>query len=107
MFWCCSWFWQNSYCKNPREKIFGIRVDKGDIIKIIGNKRNRDDVLEEYLYYFIKNHNLPNGLIILDASIDRRYKEIFLAVDYNDFDLFLIDIKASKEKIKERIKKKK
>ncbi|MEK6922850.1 MAG: hypothetical protein AABX08_03560 [Nanoarchaeota archaeon] len=46
-------------------------------------------------------------MIILDASIDRRYKEIFLAVDYNDFDLFLIDIKASKEKIKERIKKKK
>jgi len=68
-------------------------------------KKNEHEIFDEYLYHFLSFYSSPNGLIILDASIDRRYKAIFLAAADTGFDLFIIKINISKKTIKERIRK--
>ena len=78
------------------------------IIKIVCKKEreyNESHILDDYLYYFGKKHAYPNGLIILDASIDRRYKVVMMMAVEQGFDLFIINIRLPKKSITERIKK--
>ena len=88
-------------------KYKGIRISTEEIGKIINSlkQRNKKEILDEYLYYYLREHCYPNGLIILDASIDRRYEDVFLAATDAGFDLFIININVSRKTIIERIRR--
>jgi len=95
-------------------KYKGIRVNNDNIRQIIDKviknhtnlaKENKEEILEEYLFHLLKNYNSPNGLIILDSSIDRIYKEVSLVALDTGFDLFIIDIKIPKRTVMKRIHK--
>lgn len=89
------------------EKYRAIRINNDDIRNIINKKlktkNDKQKILEEYIFYFIKEHNSSNGLIIFDSSIDRIYKKLFIAVADTEFNIFIINIKVPKKVIINRI----
>ena len=92
------------------EKYKGVRINNDNIRKIISElisektakdtkeaEKKRENILDKYLIWLLENNLFNNGLIILDSSIDRKYKEIFLIAKENRFDLFVVRIIVSRE----------
>ena len=61
-------------------------------------------LLEMYLIYLMNNLKIfPNQLIILDSSIDRKYKQVKDWADKNNFSMFLIALEISQKEAASRI----
>lgn len=102
---------KTTIARQLEEKFKAIRVNNDDIRKIILttthiDKANLQSTLIAYLKeLFAKLSKDSNGTIIIDASLDRMYKELSqLATAYN-FPLFIIRLEYSLETIKDRIRK--
>jgi len=89
-----------------------VRINNDDIRKIIKvlvkknknlAKEDRQTLLLEYLLYLIKNFSFANKLIILDSSIDRKYKMLIPVLKKNDFRFFVIRLGVSTNVLKKRI----
>ena len=91
------------------DKYKGVRINTDEIRSIIYKTEidpvKKQEILENYLLYFLKNYDLINGLIILDCSIDRFYKQIIDYANKNNFSLFVINIQITKETVEDRISK--
>ncbi|MEK6894075.1 MAG: hypothetical protein AABX10_01285 [Nanoarchaeota archaeon] len=88
------------------EKYKAVRINNNSIREIIksiipGTKNEildkRQEILQDYLLWFLNNYSFLNKLIIIDSGIDRKYSKIKEFADKNDFDLFLIHLKVSRE----------
>jgi len=91
------------------EKYKGVRINTDEIRSIIHKIETdpikKQEILENYILYFLKNYDLINGLIILDCSIDRLYKPVIDYANKNNFSLFVINIQITKETVEDRISK--
>jgi len=90
------------------KKLKAIRVSNDDIRSVIEsdavtNRDQREDLKEKFLdWFFVEVKKWPNGTILLDSGIDRRYLE--LKQRFNDYKFFVISIEISKELAIERLK---
>jgi adenylate kinase family enzyme len=95
------------------KKYKGVRISSDNIrkiidwLKIVKNKEDKEKILRQYLINFLKNYKFSNKLIILDSSIDRKYKEIFKVAREKRIKIFIVKITASKKGIILRLKKNK
>jgi len=105
-----------TYISKILEKRYkAIRINNDNIRKIIkklvtGNSevktQQRQEILQNYLIWFIQNHKYKNKLIILDSSIDRKYNLINKIASKNNFKVFTIQIKLNKKQaVKRAIKR--
>lgn len=97
--------------KHIEDTYKAVRLNNDDIRDIIKNvaqtstqiKETVQEILEAYLFYFLQSYSFENGFIIMDGSIDRIYKKLFLELEFLDFGLFIIRIQCSPIVIKQRI----
>ncbi|MEK6842580.1 MAG: AAA family ATPase [Nanoarchaeota archaeon] len=91
------------------KKYFGVRIRSDDIRNIIKKLKNKEKnvnkITYKYLDWLFKNYSFKNKLIILDKSIDRKYKETFSIFRKKRYKIFIIRIKTSKKISKERVSK--
>lgn len=99
--------------KNIEEKFRGVRINNDDVRDIIKEEivPNYDlssvdfqKLLEEYLMYLFENVPKINGLLILDSSIDRKYKLVRELANKYNYEIFLIRIDLPKETLKRQIR---
>lgn len=67
-------------------------------------KSSYDLILQQYFAYFLKHYNCPNKRIILDASIDRKYKQLFPYFEKNNINFLVIRLVVTRDLIIERLK---
>ncbi len=86
----------------------GVRIRSDDIREIVKKLKlkEREKLTHLYLEWLFRNYPFRNKLIILDKSIDRKYKETFKAFKERGYKIFVIRIKASRKVSEERVKKK-
>jgi predicted kinase len=89
----------------------GIRISSSEINDVLGelkyppdNKLRRETIHEYTKQLLGKLSGLKNGLLILDSSIDRKYKLVFDWAKANLWPVFVISMEFSKEDILARIK---
>lgn len=98
-----------SFIAKKLEDIYkAVRISTDELRNLLESyfidKKNRESVVEEYLSYFLQNYKLPNKFIILDASIDRRYKQLFPYLKTKKIKFVVIRLQVPKDTIIERIK---
>ena len=92
----------------------GIRVSTDELRKIIkklGRQKypglldeiHKEEILQSYIFSFLKNYPLKNGLVLLDKGIDRNYEKISSTAKQSKFKIFLIRIIASKKTAKKGV----
>jgi len=105
---------KTTIAKKIETKYKGIRIRSDSVRDIINNLmsankysrlKQREIVINYHLYLLNKLRTLPNGLIILDSSIDRKFAQVKELADKNKYDLFIIKINVSRKTIEHRIKK--
>lgn len=95
--------------KELEKEFKGIRLSNDQIRAIIKkkikcNEEDSQEILENYLLWLIEKLNsLENKLIILDSSIDRKYKKVKSAAKKDNYSLFVIRIKITKKTFKKKI----
>ena len=82
----------------------GVRI-RGDSIRQI--VKNLGLEIDKYTYNYLEwldyNYSFKNKLMILDGGMDRRYRRTFQVLKNNGYRIFIIRLKASKEKAQERV----
>ena len=73
--------------------------------KLVSNEEEKENLLQEYNKYLLKNFPFKNKRIVLDKSMDRRYLEFKEIFDEERFPYFLIRINSSEKKALQRISK--
>jgi predicted kinase len=74
----------------------------------INDVQEVEDVLDEYMeIVFDRLRNLPNGLVIVDASIDRNYDKYKEWAGKNGYSMYIIGLETDRNIIEERIRKNK
>ena len=101
---------KTTIAKKIEKKYKGIRLSNDQIRNIVRkieksfNIKDEQEVLENYLLWLIEKLNsLENKLIILDSSIDRKYKKVKSAAKKDNYSLFVIRIKITKKTFKKKI----
>jgi len=88
------------------EKYKGVRINNDDIRDVIkslipGKSKEileeRQEILQQYLIWFLIQYNFPNKLLILDSSIDRKYRGVRDFADKHRYSIFIISLKISRE----------
>ena len=91
------------------DKYNGIRLSNDEVREIIvdilgkDDEENRERLLHEYLGYFISHFKSPNGLIILDSGIERKYDRVKEMANKYKFKIFVINVDASLDRVRDRI----
>ena len=105
---------KTTIAKKIERDLKAVRISNDLIRDIINNKfKNvaRDDIqeiLEDYLIWLLEElEKFSNNLIVLDSSIDRKYKKVFYFANKFKFKTFIIKIEIGKDEFKKRIKNKK
>lgn len=101
---------KTTIAKRIEKDLRAVRINNDSIRDIINSKLEnvaQDDIqkiLEDYLIWLLeKFEKFSNNLIVLDSSIDRKYKKVFYFADKFKFKTFIIKIKISKDEFKKRI----
>jgi len=96
------------------EKYRAIRVGNDTIRDIINHsgifplsEKKRENLLQDYNEYFVRNYPFRNKLLILDKSMDRQYKRFFPVFEELGLGFFIIRLTMDKEGAIERIMKRK
>ena len=88
------------------DKYMAVRINNDDIRLIIrsfiqGTSKEmideRQEILQEYLMWFLENYPFSNKLIILDSCIDRKYDKIKQVADKHGFNIFIIALNVLKD----------
>jgi predicted kinase len=94
-----------------RYKAVRIRTDTvRDIISTLSSYHSTlsaieiEAIVHDYLFRFLQEYKGLNNFLILDASVDRRYKKLFPLLTQLAFPFFVTRIIASREHIEKRIK---
>lgn len=100
---------KTTIAKQLEERYNGVRINTDYLRESIRElfkttRKETEEILKKYLVYFADKYNFSNGLIILDASVDRDYEQIKALGKINGFNLFVIKITVSKENLIKRIK---
>jgi tRNA uridine 5-carbamoylmethylation protein Kti12 len=96
--------------KQLEKDLKAIRVSNREAYHVIKDdlKIKLDDyheIIHEYRYFLLnKLKSYPNGLVIIDASIDREYENLTKWADDNDYKYFVIGIDISREEAEARLK---
>jgi len=98
---------KTSLAKKFERKYKGVRISNDQIRRIIEKLKISDlkDIIHEYDYYILENYPYKNKLIILDSSIDRKYKKVFEIAKKKKWKVFVIKMGFSYEEIIKRMKK--
>jgi len=103
---------RTTIAKAITERFSGVYVDKDQARTLIyqnekiGNTQQPEDLLDEYMpTVFDRLKKDKNGLITLNASIDRKYDEYAKWAKGNDYKLIIIDIDIPLETAENAIKK--
>jgi len=96
------------------EKYSAVRIRNDTIRDIIAHsgifsilKEERENLLEDYGEYLIRNYPFGNKLLILDRSMDRQYKRFFPIFEELRLKFFIIRLTMDKKGAIERIMKRK
>lgn len=86
-----------------------MRVVNDHIRRIIDSlgvtRKEQQNLLEEYVIFLLQRlRSAPNGLIILDSSIDRKYWRVKQEAEQLGYRLFVIRLEVGEAEIKKRIK---
>jgi predicted kinase len=100
--------------KKLGEKYSAIRIGNDTIRDIINHSKifplseeKRENLLQDYNEYFVRNYPFRNKLLILDKSMDRQYKRFFPVFKELGLEFFIIRLTMDKEGAIERIMKRK
>ena len=94
------------------EKYFGVRINSDELRKIILNissdkdDAERQEILQQYLKWFLTNCNSKNGLLILDSGIERKYKWVFPLLKQKKYRIFVISFDISRDYAEKNVIKK-
>ncbi len=91
------------------KKYNAVRINKDEIGNLINKiktitTKEKEELADKYIIHLFNNWIFKNNLIILDKSIDRKYKEIFDILKNNKFQKFIIRLNISKSVALKRIK---
>lgn len=96
------------------EKYRAVRIGNDTIRDIINHsgisplsEEKRENLLQDYNEYLIRNYPFKNKLLILDKSMDRQYKRFFPVFEELGLGFFIIRLTMNKEGAIERIMKRK
>lgn len=84
------------------EKFNAVRVSNDDIrsiINIIANKLTSQVLMQAYLMYFMLSYAAPNKFIVLDSSIDRRYRALLPYLYVKKIPYIIVRIEAPHEQV--------
>ncbi len=91
-----------------QEKYNGVRLCTDEIRDLIKTScpsvSNGELLLGRYLFYFLEHYKGPNKLIILDASIDRRYAVLFPLLEQKKIPYVVIRFDVPRDVVIDRIK---
>lgn len=89
----------------------GVRVANDDIRGILDklgihrDASHKQALLEEYLLALLEELvAYPNGLLILDSSIDRKYAKVKAVASEHDYKIFVIQLEAPRSELRHRIR---
>ncbi len=98
--------------KEIADKVNGIYLDKDYARTLVYENEKIDsvqqpeDILDEYMpTVFEKLTQVKNGLIILDASVDRKFDEYKKWADENGYKVFVISVEVDRDIAEEAIRK--
>lgn len=90
------------------ERCCAVRVSTDEIRSLLASldikPADYDQALFSYFTYFMQHYTLPNKRIIVDASIDRKYKQVFAYLKKNKVNYLVVRLEVPRELIIERIK---
>ncbi len=90
------------------EKYQAVRIRNDDIRDKLKqmpdiDAKDQERALKEYLFYMLKRYNFPNRRLILDASIDQSYLQLFPYLEKHSIPFLVIRLDVPREMIVERI----
>lgn len=94
---------KSTISKKIKERYGGIIINFDEIFGIIdkNNLEKTTDEIEEtkrlFTYSLLRNSELKNKLIILDASQDREHKRFLRVCEENNLDYFIIQLELERE----------
>ncbi|MEX0668416.1 MAG: AAA family ATPase [Candidatus Saccharimonadales bacterium] len=96
------------------DKYKGVRISTDDIRKLIADFKSglsidqSNDIARTY-HDFLLNRlgDIPNGLLVIDSGIERKYEQVSTAARENGYELVVIDIFLPKDVLETRIKQSK
>jgi len=100
---------KTSIAKKLEERYKGVRIRSDDVRKIIAKEdflktpEENEELLEGYIFGLIENCPFKNGLLILDNSLDRKYKRFFDLCKSKKLEFFIIRLDFSGEEAINRI----
>jgi predicted kinase len=100
---------KTTLARKIEERYQGVRLTKDDARTLVyQNEEIKDvhdveDILDEYVEKMMeKVAKLPNGLVVMDASVDRHFDKYREWADKYDYKRFLIKVETPSEVITER-----
>lgn len=88
------------------EKYQGVRISTDDIRHIVRQMDTSlkvESTVDTYFGYFSEHYKAPNQLLIIDASIDRRYKRLFPYFEERKIPYVVIRLEVSAEDALDRV----
>lgn len=90
------------------EHFKAVRIRNDDIRDMLKkfpgiDKQDQERALKEYLFYMLQRYNFPNRRLILDASIDRSYVQLFPYLEKHKIPFMVIRLDVPREIIIDRI----
>ena len=88
------------------EKYQAVRISSDEIRKLVRQidaSLPTESTLEAYWSYFVTHYKAPNQFLILDASIDRRYKLLFPYLEEKKIPYVVIRLQVPHEDVLDRL----
>lgn len=101
---------KTTIAKLIEEHYNGVRISNDEIRAIIHDLKKDalndevQEILREYLSFFLEKYDYLNKLMILDSGIDRKYPILKKLADNRGFRMIIIKINVNLDKIISRIK---
>jgi predicted kinase len=94
--------------KKLEDAYLGVRISTDDLRTLfdeigVTTIQERDAILQQYLVYFFGHFKMPNRRFIFDASIDRKYKQLFPFCKQNNMPCIVIRLDVSRDMVMQRI----
>jgi len=100
---------KTTIAKKIEKKYQAVKTNNDDVREVMKKLEIKDNCYQKLIDYqawlIPKIAKGKNKIIIIDASIDRKYKEVFKLSQSLNYKLFIIKIDIPKNLVKERIKK--
>ena len=97
--------------KEIAERYQGVRINKDDVwdiahpLEVSFPGEDYQSLVPEYMNYLVQElANYPNGLLIIDRSLDRHYAKSKEQIEQIGYQLFLIRIDVPKDVLIQRLK---